>query len=566
MSKHGNYLLLIAGALLATNCVDDPVSVDEQPIEAIGGPLAHAQYQDGEDPDPFRARLEVDFEVQGDLEPNTPITVWIEAVATEDISGGEVQVALPTFAAMELAGSDKRPKYVPGGKVPVVASWPLPKMDAGDQWKQSVEIGSVTEKGYYQIVTLARAEGPYKSPYVFDDSFREAWMFVVDGRGLLTPMFDETIFPDRIIPQPGPFEPWLQYQTTSADAVPSDASATAGAPPSTIRVYFSTYDQHNTNIPMTGAAIRAEYIERGRVVSIITRTVPDNGIVEFNCPGDDQRISGTAKNSTTSKVYGGHLLSYWQANRGDCGRTKDVYGARHLYLPWRNLEYYAIPRINSLFGYSRSTIRFKVDVDNDHATCSPFKDRIKFGVDYGHLSVAGHEYTHGLHNKALGGTWRVLIRNCAGHRVNIPSSYKCALREGLAAFGGQVAVNRTGSYWEHFHRHPPYGRGAGEIEGNVAALFYDLLDSSNEHGDDTTYPGRYVFAVFKTCRTPNSQRDDTADFVWCLERQVVDSVHNRHFPGLSPPSGVRELATEPGNWNRDDIRSTWIWNVGRSGG
>ena len=105
-------------------------------------------------------------------------------------------------------------------------------------------------------------------------------------------------------------------------------------------------------------------------------------------------------------------------------------------------------------------------------------------------------------------------------------------------------------------------RGAGEYENNVAALFRDLLDSGNETGDETSYSGRYVFTVFKTCRTPNSPRDIVADFVWCLEKRVDADIHRRYFPGESPPSSVRESASEPADWDADDIRSTWVKNVG----
>lgn len=54
---------------------------------------------------------------------------------------------MPTFAAMNLAGPNKRPQYVPDGKPPVVAKWQLPPMEAGDTWEQSVEITSIVEKG-----------------------------------------------------------------------------------------------------------------------------------------------------------------------------------------------------------------------------------------------------------------------------------------------------------------------------------------------------------------------------------------------------------------------------------
>lgn len=575
MSKHGKYLLLLAGALLATSCVDEtPLEVEEQLIEAVGDLPMQAQYQSTEDVDAFRPRLKVEFKIVGELSPNTPITVWIEAEATEAITGGEVEVALPTFAAMKLAGPDKPLRYVMGSKPPAVASWKLPAMEVGDTWKQTVKIGTIPEKGYYQVTANTQTHGPFESPYVFDESFHEAWMFVMDGGGVLTRMFDETIFPEQLIPQPGPFQSKGQHAAGSADYTGLASDMVSAKAPSRVYARFYHLDQHRNYNPMIGAEVTADYIERGQASGHTKRIVPQGGIVSYACPGNrEQRLVGAARNRTTARVLGGHHLAYFEARYSQCGDTVHVLGSRHHYIPWRNLDSIAIPRITTVFGYSRRAVKFKYSsrripvLQSRWASYDPRADEITFRDAYGHVSVAGHEYTHALHNKALGGTWYVPLLNCAGHRHHIPSSYKCALKEGLAAFGGQVAADSTGAGWEDFHRHPsPLGRGAGEIEGNVAALFYDLLDANNEHGDKTTYPASYVFGVLKTCRTPNDKRDDTADFVWCLERQVVDSVHKRHFPGLSPPSGVRELATEPANWKLDDIRSTWIWNVGRSGG
>lgn len=64
----------------------------------------------------------------------------------------------------------------------------------------------------------------FESPYVFDNLFRETCMFVAYGGGFPTSVFDESVFPDRIIPQPGPFEPRLGMGTGGFSA---DTFATA---------------------------------------------------------------------------------------------------------------------------------------------------------------------------------------------------------------------------------------------------------------------------------------------------------------------------------------------------
>lgn len=551
--------LQAATILFVVSCVDDPVIVSDVPIETVDDIVALAQQKDDVTEDPFRARLEIEFSVTGGLAPNTPITMWLRGTASEDITGGQVEMALPTFAAMKLAGPGKRPQYVKGQKAPVVARWQLPAMAAGKQWSQSMAIASIGEKGYCQITAAVTAYGPFESPYVFDETFHEAWMYVVDSGGLLTPVFDETIFPDSIVPQAGTFEAWVA--STAGDMATAQASAGSG----TIRIQFLHQDRHGNQNPMTGATVKAEYVERGQVVTTVTRTVPSSGYITYNCPGADQHISGSVKNTTTSRVKGGHHLAYFTARPNQCNSGRTVGGNRHHFIPWQHLDKDAIPRITSRFGgYSRRAVKFTYNSRKKGASYDAGDDEITFGDLFAQLSVAGHEYTHALHNKALGGTWYVYPFNCRNHKVDKPSGYKCALKEGLADYGGYVAVNGTGSYWESKHYPPPAGKGAGEIEGNVAALFYDLQDAykSSESDDLTSYPGSYIFMAFKTCRTPSAKRDDTADFVWCLERAVDEDVHDDHFPGLSAPSGVRESATEPADWDRDDIRSTWLRNVG----
>lgn len=102
----------------------------------------------------------------------------------------------------------------------------------------------------------------------------------------------------------------------------------------------------------------------------------------------------------------------------------------------------------------------------------------------------------------------------------------------------------------------PAGRDPAEIEGNVAAFLWDLIDSRNEGNDRTTYPGRYVWTG-----VPN--------LVWCLENRVDMAAHRARFPRAPVPSTpimLREYASEPSNWNADHIRSTWVQNLGRPSG
>lgn len=39
-------------------------------------------------------------------------------------------------------------------------------------------------------------------------------------------------------------------------------------------------------------------------------------------------------------------------------------------------------------------------------------------------------------------------------------------------------------------------------------------------------------------------------------------VHNDEFPGIRAPVSAGEGATVPRDWNANDIRETWLQNVG----
>lgn len=565
-------ILPAALMLLAAACVDDPMAVEdrEQPIERADHMSASAQAQDGEDVDSFRTRLQVDFRVVGGFTPNSPITVHLEGVAVETILGGTVEVELPTFAAMKLAGPDKRLRYKPTGKPPVVARWNVPPMEVGDTWKQTLDIGRIVEKGYYQVTAIVRTEGTFESPYVFDSAFREAWLLIADDGGRLTTEFDETIFPSRILPQPGPFVARLTEKTaTSADMTGTGASAagasTAASSSNSIYVHALHRDRRYQRAPLVGAKVIAEYYTSGgqRQRSTI-RYVPSSGYVKFPCP--DAHIVGTAENPTTLEVEGGQRLAHWQARSTECGDTIQFFGARHYYLPWSYLDEVA-PVIERHFGYYRGRARWRYVGGKGVTSYDKGEDMIKYREYYDIPWTSAHEFTHSLHHKRLGGIWSAGSGNieCWNHKMHKASSYKCALKEGLANYGADIATGITRGERDRRARPPywtPAGREPGEIEGNVTALFHDLVDDTNESDDETTYPAYYVMTVFKTCENSGGDRNDVADFVWCLENRVDDDEHEDHFSKLSTPSSPRESASEPDDWNADDIRSTWHRNVG----
>lgn len=261
------------------------------------------------------------------------------------------------------------------------------------------------------------------------------------------------------------------------------------------------------------------------------------------------------------------FVKHWDAHRSEFGDTITVQGYRAVYMPWNCLNESA-ETLNAEFGYSRGLINWKVDHHNSGSMYrwGPGVDEIVLGyAGYDEPWVVAHEYTHALHHKGMGGAWK--SSNCSPHFFHRVSSYRCAFAEGFANHGGSVFApdDDYAPQWENWDNGEEGVH--GKIEGYVAALFHDLADGGTEENDETEYANSYLAAVFATCyvkvgpRRIRSKRDDVSDFVWCLENRVNATVHDDNFPGITAPKSAHELATEPDDWDEDDIRSTWLLNL-----
>ncbi len=554
-------VLSVGGVLLVGACDDDPIAVEQPDVggDELGLAAAHAA-DDGGSVDNFRSRFAVTLEVEGDLEPHQTVTIWIEGVATEKLTGGEVRMRLPTMAAMDHAGEGNRPNYPIGKELPVVAKWEVPALDEGGTWKRSVAV-KLPDKGYYHVAVDVDAQGPDDKwdPYVFDDGYGEAWLLVMDGGGRVTNEFDESVFDDNLVPQPGPFRTRYESRTaTGADMTASAAGANGGSDSIGVRVgYYSGGSFHAAS----GAYVQAMYLDPGDWSGdIIIREVGESGLITFPCPEDEDaeymNVAGSVP--TTTEVNANHSIGSTQVDQDDCGSTSLFVISDKWYLPWRHLGQ-SIPRIDDHFDQSRSAVDYKYSSASGGGSYSRTGDKITFYKGgYWSQQVAGHEYGHALHNKSLGGTWSA--SRCGKDRGGVwkATSYECAFKEGFASYAGSIGRQQPGQ-WEKLRNTNGI---PGKIEGHVAALFTDLIDSADEGDDRTNYPAHYVSEVLRTCRVDGSKRNDVSDFVWCLENRVSEIVHNSNFPGIGAPDNATEGASEPSDWDADDIRRTWIQNVG----
>ncbi|MCY3704689.1 MAG: hypothetical protein OXH08_04185 [Gammaproteobacteria bacterium] len=565
--------LAAAGVLLAAACSSDPLAVDAPPDEArpTEETLAATPRSDAGAPvvivDHFTPRLSLDLTVVSGVSPGKPFHLSLVAVAREAITTGEVSVTSPTLAGMAHSASDGRVRHPLGERLPVIARFTLPPMEAGDRWTQSVPVEGVPE-GYYQFAADISTSGPESKlgPYLFDDAYDQTWIMVREEGGAATRAFDPSRFPARTALQPGPFRPHPGHAGGTGDPTLHTAAYRTSGAPSRVHVEVG-YVEGTTIQPASGSYIFANTLSEedpdGTPVRRESSTVPTSGVVSFTCPGDDHFLTGSVTLANTAHVAGATFRSEWYALPSDCGDTVQVTGARHVYLPWRNLRK-VIPLVNAKFGHSRSRVRWTTDLGAELSYYDPGADRIVFGLTYDSRWTAAHEYTHALHQESLGGLWPTT--RCSYHPVAEVTSYTCAFQEGIASYGGNIGspTERPHGDWQSVPNPP--NRVAAKIERNVAALFHDLLDADSEPGDRTYYPGRYVMTVFKTCRVTRNRisvkRDNVSDFVWCLENGVNSEVHGASFPGLPVPRSVRESATEPSGWSASAIRSTWRRNVG----
>lgn len=573
--KTTHKLVLGASAILViAACHDYPTMLDDAALDELELPTRtmhdeNEQEGSGGSIDPTTHRVVFTFKVESAVSPKSPVTLVIEGVATEAVTGGEVVVTLPTKAAMDYAGPDDELYFPIGRKPPVAGRWQLPQMAAGDLWKQRITL-SAMDKGYYQIALNADTHGPPSTlgSYMADDAYRQVWMFVSDHGAALTPFFDETVFPEGTRPAPGP----IQARNIGRDAGASAADGAAMAGNSRwiyteVSYYTGSDDGYQ---PAAGVEITGAIYTDGRKGAESTYTVPDNGLLRWTCPkGSNKYLGGKAVAQATDYVKKAKrtFVLWWSSRSSECGDTISVIGRRDVYMPWNHLNE-AAELITSHFGHSRNPVPW--EVDHDRTTSSYWYTPISEGITFGSLSyderwVAAHEYTHALHHKGMGGSWGA--SNCKVHHFHKVSSYECAFKEGLADYGGNIGApgDDYAPDWEDWDEGESGTK--GKIEGYIAALFHDLIDGGTETDDETEYDGDYVMTVFSSCKTAGQRgefkiRNDVSDFVWCLENRVDEDEHDDHFPGIVAPRRVREAATEPDDWDADDIRATWTLNLG----
>ncbi len=568
-------LVAVCGDPEPTTAPEDPEGRQPPPVSAGGGLAADGGVFDSI-VHPVRGRIDLTISTADPLLPNASVDLDIRGVARARIDSGEVVLALTTKALMDHAGTGR-----PG--LPGEASWDLPPMDSGDTWERSYTVPG-EDSGYYRVMVNAYARGPDGGPWLFDDEYRQAWMYVSETDGQLTRFFEDSVFPDGVRPAAGP-----------ADGAPSGSEP--GSPWHSDSVYLSvvySVSERGGFKPAAAASVWARRKDKNGIQELGWRTVPEGpesdashipGIVAYRCAGSGESVYGNVRVFTTDLVEGRKGVAPWRTDKRHCGKVVFVEAKAHWYLPWRLLNL-AAGAITEHFGYTRAPIDWTLS--RSDSKYNGLWDMITLAWRPATASffwTAAHEYGHALHHKALGGIWW-RSPNCKDHAFRKITSYRCALKEGFADYAGTVGsatADHPRGYLhdclEHFgtsRASRPWCRSVShdrkpKIEGWVAALLMDLVDEdTGEKGDWTAYGGRYVAEVFKTCEVKGKalgifpdwkNRSRVSDIVWCLENRIDDRLHKEVFPGVWLPSKVKEKAKEPPDWNPLDIRTTWLKNL-----
>ena len=251
-------------------------------------------------------------------------------------------------------------------------------------------------------------------------------------------------------------------------------------------------------IAAVGVEVRANlYNGQGQHLAAYSRVVGTNSRVSFVCPTGDQYMSGSAIMPSTVDIHQGTFIPFWDADADDCGETFNVIGPRQFYMPWKRLKEVAEPT-RSHFGISTfAKVYWTTNLSQTRSSYNPDTHTITFGSQsYANKWTAAHEFAHAMHEKRLNGLWSTEQPACSNHEMWEASGYRCALQEGFADYAASIV-----SGWPPNFENPPSDAEEGpDVEGRIAAMFHDLIDSANGSGDATTYSGSSIATAFKTVK------------------------------------------------------------------
>jgi len=579
-------LVLLAGGVLASCNESTPL----QPSAEGDAFVTLMDRVDGQSRGPdelvLRPRVIMKLRTSGPIVTGQPINLEVSSKTILPINSAQLTILTPELEAAKQTTFGEGYRLRVGDELPPFAQWTTGSAGPGAVDTRLFQV-TVPAPGIYKILLKAAAvpsEPPEDRPYDVADTTRYTyWLVVRDEGGEVRRAFEPELVPEGFQPQPGPFRPGRRFSGASA---PRQASVVetvisrlrSALWPSSqvnqvvVNVGYAPFGETPLEVA-EGVGLQGILWDEETQVDSVETTVGPSGQLTLGCTTGQEWLVWAQLD--TDESSGGSHGSSW----GQCGDTIDVQLTDYYYEAFVALEE-AIDRIDAHLSYSRSVMSFFVSEEGcfwreispgdsvGWACYDKSQDLIKLSHHWVSMMadlVAAHEYGHALHEESLGGLWSD-NGTCAGHTRDNPSSHICALKEGFAAYLENIGSDTflVGD-WDTLHFE--HQDSAGSIEGNVAAFLTDLIDSTTDGNDNTAYSGNYVATVFKTCQTYQSSlgwrsMDAVDQLIWCLENRTNGTLQTTHFPGRPSWTNQSESATEPGSWDADDIRATWLQNVG----
>lgn len=560
-------------------------------------------------------RYVVDLDAAGSLRPGQPLhlTATVDGrLPTEEV---EIRIFLPEVAAAEQSGWDvvrvpRNTEFAPQARS-------RRSLGRGQRTHVSANV-IIREPGYYMaLASVVQKSGEpliNEGGYVQNVIHKEIWLWIDENGGRVTDTYDESVFPVGVRRQPGPLStyqeaPRLRVERDVDTApLPSVGARTAASGWTGGQVsYWITYvhkdslrysdltGQLDNKFPVIAQGNVRIYDAANQLVESYSGYIDDDSFVEISCyAGGRYEMEITFESPmyfTLNPKQAGSWSGYFST---DCGiSTLGLVNANRAHL-WRNLSKATAGA--SLFGRTRPWLEVDVDGGTGSYYCSGANSTGCRKSDYIHIStqpnssgyeehiwgafgsfVAGHEYGHAYHNKALDARLETLYPGCPGHGFGAPLSMECAYFEGFANYYAVAVLGgRAGYLTDGIEANSWFPGGDGSrYEDAVAAFLMDATDNvwsvPNRTADDdaVSFYGDWMAGIIRTCEVyaGGAWRKPTGidHIVYCMEGQVDTRItgSTNYFPvRSSDPTAQRNSAT-PYGFSQSDVRTLWLRNLYR---
>ena len=273
-------LLLTAAA--AGACRDAPVTPRPGPARSVAvAPTPDTLPVIITEPEVF-GRFAVHISADGRLVPGAPVRLTATAVVALPAADAELTLTTPDLDEL-TARNAGAPGLARGTPVSARGRVRSGAVQGGHLTSQAVV--TFPEPGYYRVTATAATRSTERqvaddTRSVQDITQGELWLWVTETGGSITSTFRRDLFPDSIVPAPGPFRtiPGLRVLARPRDGLPVVAPATLqrGALQGTVR-----------DAGATGATPSVRPTVRPQA----TRQVPRSGVTANDVPAGQRRVT-----------------------------------------------------------------------------------------------------------------------------------------------------------------------------------------------------------------------------------------------------------------------------------